>query len=145
LLQGTQMKLLPIFLSFVALALVVDGALAAASNAGGDEPVQVITVSATKYKFQPSPIRVKRGSRVQLKVTAIDHVHGFRIAPRPEGGDNGKPGLVFSSADACTRIEKGQTATIEFVAETPGTYPFKCCVHCGWHHRSMHSELIVEP
>ena len=108
--------------------------------------VQVIDVSARKYEFSPSPIRVKQGAKVQLRITATDHAHGFRIRPLPEGAEkSGNGGLVFSSADDCHKIEKGQTATIEFVAQTPGTYPFKCCVRCGWHHRSMKGELIVEP
>lgn len=107
---------------------------------------QVIDVRAKKYQFNPSPIRVKQGTRVQLKITATDHVHGFRITEFPDGVDTkGKAGLVFSSPQDCRRIEKGQTETIEFVAQTPGTYPFKCCVHCGWEHRTMKGELIVEP
>jgi len=108
--------------------------------------VQVVEVTAKKYEFNPSPIRVKQGAKVQLRITATDHAHGFRIRAFPEGGEgSGQAGLVFSSADDCYKIEKGQTATIEFVAKTPGTYPFKCCVHCGLHHRSMTGELIVEP
>jgi heme/copper-type cytochrome/quinol oxidase subunit 2 len=114
--------------------------------AGATEGTQVIDVKAKKYEFNPSPIRVKQGTRVQLKITATDHVHGFRIAEFPDGAETtGKAGLVFSSPQECRRIEKGQTETIEFVAQTPGTYPFKCCVHCGWEHRGMKGKLIVEP
>ena len=115
---------------------------------GGTEGVQVIDVTAKKYEFNPSPIRVKRGTRVQLKITATDHAHGFRIRESPEAGDaaDGKgKGLVFSSPQDCQKIEKGQTATIEFAAQTPGTYPFRCCTRCGWHHRAMKGQLIVEP
>jgi len=108
--------------------------------------VQVVEMTAKKYEFDPSPVRVKRGARVQLKITATDHVHGFNLRPFPEGARPTDPqGLVFSSPQGCQRIEKHQTVAIEFVAQTPGTYPFKCCVHCGWHHRSMKGELIVEP
>ena len=115
-------------------------------SASATEGVQVIEVSATKYEFNPSPIRVKQGTRVQLKLTATDHVHGFRITEFPDGVDTkGKAGLVFASPQDCRRLEKGQTETIEFVAQTPGTYSFKCCVHCGWDHRGMKGELIVEP
>jgi cytochrome c oxidase subunit 2 len=118
----------------------------AAAASGSPDAARVIEVTAKKYEFSPSPIRVKQGTKVQLKITATDHVHGFRIATTSEGGDaNGKPGLVLASGEGCNRIERGQTATIEFVAQTPGTYTFKCCVHCGWRHRSMHGELIVEP
>ena len=110
----------------------------------GTEGVQVIEVTAKKYDFNPSPIRVKQGTRVRLKITATDHAHGFRIREVPEGDTTGKPGLVFSSPQDCQKIEKGQTETVEFVAQRPGTYPFKCCTRCGWHHRSMTGELIVE-
>ena len=108
--------------------------------------VQVIEVTAKKYEFNLSPIRVKQGARIQLKITASDHAHGFRISPYPEGTEGErKAGLIFSSPEDCVKIEKGQTTTVEFVAQTPGTYRFKCCVHCGWRHRSMAGELIVEP
>ena len=116
------------------------------SLAAPADEVQVITVTAKKYEFNPSPIRVKQGAKVQLKITAKDHAHGFKIREFPEGADkNAKAGLVFSTPTDCTKIEEGQTETVEFVAQTPGTYSFRCCVHCGWHHRGMKGELIVEP
>jgi heme/copper-type cytochrome/quinol oxidase subunit 2 len=110
--------------------------------AGSAEEAQVINVTAKKYEFEPATIRVKQGTRVQLKITATDHAHGFKVK---EGDAQGKPGLVFSPPQDCTKIEEGKTETIEFVAQAPGTYPFRCCVHCGWHHRAMKGEIIVEP
>jgi cytochrome c oxidase subunit II len=108
--------------------------------------VQVITVTAKKYEFDPSPIRVKQGAKVRLNITASDHAHGFKINPFPEGSARGgEPGLLFSSAQDCTKIEKGQTASVEFTAQKAGTYAFRCCTVCGWHHRSMKGELMVEP
>ena len=131
-------------LKFAALCLTVASIFSAPANAS--ESVQVIDVTARKYEFNPSPIHVKQGTKVQLKVTALDHVHGFRIGSTPENGkDAGTPGLIFSTGEGCQRIEKGQTATVEFLAQKPGTYAFKCCVHCGWHHRSMKGELVVDP
>jgi len=110
------------------------------------EGVQVIEVTAKKYQFDPSPIRVKQGTRVQLKITATDHVHGFKISELADGVDSGsKSGLVFSAPQGCLRVEEGKTETVEFVAQTPGVYSFRCCVHCGWHHRGMKGEFIVEP
>ena len=128
----------------IVLAISVFSQSAAGSTTS--DTAQVIEVNAKKYEFSPSPIHVKQGTKVQLKITATDHVHGFRITTNPQGGDaNSKAGLVLASGEGCQRIEKGQTVTVEFIAQTPGTYPFKCCVHCGWHHSSMHGELIVEP
>jgi cytochrome c oxidase subunit 2 len=133
----------------IVLTLTVSrGTVAQPSNAPAPpaESVQVITVTAKKYEFDPSPIRVKAGTRVQLKITATDHAHGFSIKDSPDGAnDSSKTGLIFSSSQGCLKIEEGQTATVEFVAQTPGTYSFRCCVHCGWHHRSMKGQLIVEP
>lgn len=110
------------------------------------ESVQVIEVTAKKYEFNPSPIRVKQGTKVQLKITATDHAHGFSITPFASGTEKqGSPGLVLSSLSGCVKIEKGHTEVVEFVAQAPGTYEFHCCVHCGWSHRSMKGEVIVEP
>ncbi len=129
----------------VAAMLILTGDVVARSSNPSPDDVQVITVTAKKYEFDPSPIRVKQGTKVQLKITAMDHAHGFSIQEVAEGDSSGKPGLVFSSPRGCVKIEEGQTATVEFVAQTPGTYSFRCCVHCGWHHRSMKGEIIVEP
>lgn len=136
------MKSLGIGLLLLTAIIPLRGDLAAVPDSEG---VQVIQVTAKKYEFDPSPIRVKQGTKVQLKITAADHAHGFRLIPFANGGDEKTPGLVFSAAPACVKIEKGQTETVEFVAQTPGTYPISCCVHCGWSHRSMKGELVVEP
>lgn len=45
-----------------------------------EQPLQVIEVTAKKYEFSPAPIHVKAGTRVQFKITAVDHDHGFKIA-----------------------------------------------------------------
>lgn len=115
-------------------------------NPAQSQTVQVIDMTAKKYKFAPSPVHVKRGMKVQLQITALDHVHGFKINIYPDGADaKGAPGLVFSAPKDCWRLEKGQVTTIEFVAQTAGSYPFKCCVFCGFGHMGMKGELIVDP
>ena len=141
-------SLLPVLLLMAATLSLTSSTVARPGNPSPSprEGVQVIEVTAKKYEFNPSPIRVKQGTKVQLKITATDHAHGFKIKQLPEGADTkGNAGLVFSSPQDCLKIEKGQTATIEFVAQTPGTYPFRCCTRCGWHHRAMKGQLIVEP
>lgn len=135
-------------LVLIAVILPVIGDRVARSQnppSGGSSDIQLIEVTAKKYEFSPSPIRVKQGTRVQLKITSTDHAHGFQIQEFPEGGSSNTPGLIFSSPQHCQKIEKDQTETVEFVAQTPGTYPFKCCVFCGVHHGSMKGQLIVEP
>ena len=140
-----HLRALPLLVATLAL---ISPPFAKASNPSenANEGTQVVDVIAKKYEFSPSPIRVKQGTTVRLKITAQDHAHGFRISEFPEGTDTqGKAGLVFTSPAGCQKIEERHTVTVEFVARTPGIYPFKCCVHCGWHHGSMKGELIVEP
>jgi cytochrome c oxidase subunit II len=107
---------------------------------------QAIEVTAKKYEYSPGPIHIKKGARVQLKISAVDHDHGFKIAPFPDGAASAaSPGLIFASAQDCWQLKKGETTTVEFVAQTEGTYTFKCCHTCGLGHRGMKGQIIVEP
>ena len=113
-----------------------------------DQSPQVIEMTAKKYEFRPSPVHVKAGTKVVLKITATDRRHGFRISTVPDGAPQGaEPGLVLTSPaqNDCYRLEKGQQVSVEIEAKTPGTYTFKCCVHCGFGHGGMKGQLIVDP
>jgi cytochrome c oxidase subunit II len=111
-----------------------------------DRETQVIELTAKKYEYSPSPVHIKAGTKVQLKIIATDHDHGFRVANVPDGSEpNSKAGLVFPSAQECWQLKKGETTTIEFFAQTAGTYTFKCCHTCGLGHRSMKGQIIVDP
>ena len=141
-------KLVSRTLFFASGAIVLSPALflphpsrALASN----DSAQVIEVTAKKYEYSPEPIHVKSGSKIQLKITAVDHDHGFSISTLPDGpNSNGSDGLVFASPQECWQLKKGETTTIEFLAQTPGTYSFKCCHVCGLGHRGMKGELVVD-
>jgi len=110
------------------------------------QDVQVVEITAKKYEYSNSPIHVKSGTKVQLKITAADHDHGFKISAVPDGAlPNGADGLIFTSAQECWQLKKGETTTIEFLAQTPGTYTFKCCHTCGLGHKGMKGQIIVEP
>jgi cytochrome c oxidase subunit 2 len=113
---------------------------------GQNASVQVVEVTARKYEYSPAPIHVKNGTKIQLKITATDHDHGFSIATVPDGADsNAAAGLVFTSPQECWQLKKGETTTIEFLPQISGTYSFKCCHTCGLGHRGMKSQLVVEP
>lgn len=142
------MKSLLTLLLLISMILVLPGNVARPMHRGlsSAEGARSIAIIAKKYEFEPETIRVKQGTRVQLMIKATDHAHGFRISDMPEGAEtSGKPGLVFASSQDCIKIEEGKTESVDFVAQTAGNYPFRCCVHCGWHHRAMKGELIVEP
>jgi cytochrome c oxidase subunit II len=105
----------------------------------------VIEITAKKYEYSISPVHVKIGTKVQLKITATDHDHGFKIAAVPDGSvPNGAGGLIFTSAQDCWQLKKGETTTIEFLAKTAGTYAFKCCHTCGLGHRGMKGQIVVD-
>jgi heme/copper-type cytochrome/quinol oxidase subunit 2 len=109
------------------------------------QDVRVIEITAKKYEYSNSPVHVKVGTKVQLKITAIDHDHGFRIGNLSDGASSSdKAGLVFTSEQECWQLKKGETTMIEFVAQTPGTYSFKCCHTCGLGHKGMKGQIIVE-
>lgn len=104
--------------------------LGAALGAPAEEAVQEIRVSAKKYEFNPSEIRVRAGARVRLVLTAEDRTHGFEL----------------KEVNVQQEIIKGKDTVVEFVAPAePGTYEFKCSKFCGWGHRRMKGRLIVEP
>jgi cytochrome c oxidase subunit II len=110
-----------------------------------NQDVQVIEISAKKYEYSNSPIHVKVGSKVQLKITATDHDHGFKIATVPDGAQpQDAAGLIFTSAQDCWLLKKGETTAIEFLAKMPGTYTFRCCHTCGFGHKGMKAQIIVE-
>ena len=110
-----------------------------------DQNVYVIELTAKKYEYSPSPVHVKTGTRVQLKITATDHDHAFKIGAVPDGAQaNGTTGLILTSPQDCWQIKKGETTTIEFVAQTPGIYTFKCCHTCGLGHRGMKGQIVVD-
>ena len=109
------------------------------------QQVQVIEITAKRYEYSVSPVHVKLGVKVQLKIIASDHDHGFKIGVVPEGSaPSGTPGLVFTSGQDCWLLRKGETTSIEFVAQTPGTYTFKCCHFCGTRHKGMNGQIIVD-
>jgi cytochrome c oxidase subunit II len=111
-------------------------------NADGD--TKVIEVSAKKYQFDPTEIRVKKGGKVELKVHSVDETHGIKLSLTPEGGKESMPGLLFDKPEDNGKVEKGQDQILKFVAQQVGTYDFKCAKVCGMHHGSMKGKLIVE-
>ena len=131
---------------FLPSIAILPDVMAAPPQSPGAGQIHEIQMTAKKYEFSPDPIRVKKGERVRLVITAIDHDHGFKIGNVPDGASsNDKAGLVFASEQECWQLKKGETTMIEFVAKTPGTYSFKCCHTCGLGHKGMKGQIIVEP
>ncbi|HEY6274250.1 MAG TPA: cupredoxin domain-containing protein [Terriglobales bacterium] len=114
-----------LFVLFISASFVVRPAPIAAQNAG---QVHEIQMTAKKYEFSPNPIRVKKGERVRLIITATDRDHGIKI----------------EAFNVEQKLKKGVPIMVEFTADKAGTFPFKCSVHCGLGHGGMKGTLIVE-
>jgi cytochrome c oxidase subunit II len=104
-------------------------AVAIRAQSGGDvTQTKEVQMTAKKYDFSPSTVEVSAGTKIVFKITAEDREHGFEIAGAKTG---------------CVKIKKGETATVEYLAEKPGTVEFKCCVFCGMGHGGMKGKIVV--
>jgi len=109
-------------------------------------PPQIIEISAKKYEFTPSEFHVHAGAHVELSVHSEDVTHGVKLDAYPEGAtDKRMPGLVFSQPNENGKVKKGEDQVVDFVAQEPGTYDFKCAKFCGFGHDKMKGKLVVDP
>jgi cytochrome c oxidase subunit II len=124
--QGGNVKLPKAIFFFLALLIIAPLAARAGSQQTGE--VREFKMTAKKYKFDPALITVKQGDKVRLIITALDRDHGFKLE---EYGIDQK-------------LIKGSPATIEFTADKPGTFVFRCSEFCGIGHLKMKGKLVVE-
>ena len=103
--------------------------LSAAGLFAGDQPDQVIRITAKKFEYSPNEIRIKKGVPVVLEFTSLDRMHGFTV-----------PDLGGVRAT----IEPGKATRVTIVAPKAGTYEFHCDIFCGDGHEGMTGKIIVE-
>jgi cytochrome c oxidase subunit II len=112
--------------SLVCAALFV---VLASPSSFSQEP-NVVRVTAERYTFTPSHIKVKRGTIVELRLRSEDTNHGFHIVGSPFNAIIPKRG-------------RGE-ATLVFRADSVGRYTFECSKMCGAGHNFMRGTLTVE-
>lgn len=92
-----------------------------------------IYMTAIRSHFNPEHIYLKQGDKVRWHITnterAIDATHGFAVP-------------VYNITAS---LEPGETISIEFDADTAGTFPFYCSEFCSALHLEMMGYLMVEP
>jgi nitrous-oxide reductase len=94
-----------------------------------------VTVHGTLIRSHITPeiIEVNEGDEVTIHLTnlerAQDQTHGFTISKYNVNGS----------------WEPGKTATVKFVADTPGVFPFYCTEFCSALHLEMQGYLLVKP
>ncbi|MBL4809991.1 MAG: Sec-dependent nitrous-oxide reductase [Phycisphaerales bacterium] len=98
----------------------------------GEREIEVF-MTAVRSRFTPEHVTVKQGDTVKWRITnterAVDATHGFSIP-------------VYNIT---LSLEPGETATVEFVADVAGTFPFYCTEFCSALHLEMMGYLMVEP
>ena len=97
-------------------------------------PVSTITpqvrnfrMDARQFSYSPSELKVNAGDKVNIQLVSTDVVHG----------------LYVDGYDISIEADPGQTATLTFVADKPGSFRFRCNVTCGAMHPFMIGKLIV--
>ena len=98
-----------------------------------DGDTVTIYMTVVRSHFNPEHITVNEGDRVIWRLTslerAVDATHGFAV-----------PGYNIS-----TSLEAGETVTVEFTADLPGTFPFYCTEFCSALHLEMMGYFKVMP
>jgi cytochrome c oxidase subunit II len=104
--------------------------VSAAPQDPAGKPDKVISISAERFVFSPSRIRVKQGAVVEFVLTSEDTDHGFRIPS--------------ANIDVAIPQQGRGEVRVRFVAREKGVYPFECSRACGAGHNLMRGTLIVE-
>lgn len=92
-----------------------------------------IWMTSIRSTIRPDFVEVKAGDNVTIHLTnvemALDATHGF----------------VMPAQNINLSIEPGETTTVQFVADTPGTYPYYCTEFCSALHLEMMGYFLVSP
>jgi cytochrome c oxidase subunit II len=143
---GTVRKAIICVSAIVGLSMATYWVVLAKAARGQAVPPRVVEISAKKYEFTPNEIHVRKGEHVELRVHSEDATHGVKLDLYPEGAaDKSMPGLMFDHPNENGKVKKGVDQVVDFVAEEPGTYDFKCAKFCGFGHDKMKGKLIVDP
>lgn len=84
-------------------------------------------IDARQFAYSPSEITVNLGDTVTIQLVSTDVVHG----------------LYVDGYDLSVEADPGQTATMTFKANRPGSFRFRCNVTCGAMHPFMIGRLTV--
>jgi cytochrome c oxidase subunit 2 len=92
------------------------------------QDTQVIEISAERFSFNPSEIRVKAGTPLEIRLTSEDTMHGFRIL----------------GTDIDLELPKrGRGVASVMFQPTAGRYTFECSRLCGAGHSFMRGVIIA--
>ena len=84
-------------------------------------------IEARQFAYSPSELKVNPGDTVTIQLVSTDVVHG----------------LYIDGYGVSVQADPGQTATVTFVANKPGSFRFRCNVTCGAMHPFMIGKFTV--
>jgi len=84
-------------------------------------------IDARQFAYSPSELQVNEGDTVIIQLVSADVVHG----------------LYVDGYDVSVEADPGQTTTLTFTADKPGSFRFRCNVTCGAMHPFMIGKLNV--
>lgn len=97
-------------------------------------PIQLIApqertfrIDARQFAYSPSELRVNSGDKVTIQLVSTDVVHG----------------LYVDGYGVSIEADPGQTTTLTFTVDKPGSFRFRCNVTCGAMHPFMIGKLTV--
>ncbi len=102
----------------------------AADDSAAKKPDKVVNISAERFTFSPSKIKLKEGMVAEFVITSDDTDHGFRI---PSAG-----------IDVAIPQQGKGSVKVRYVASKKGTYQFECSRPCGAGHNLMRGTIVVE-
>jgi heme/copper-type cytochrome/quinol oxidase subunit 2 len=86
-------------------------------------------IEAGQFAYSPSELEVNPDDIVNIQLVSTDVVHG----------------LYVDGYDIAMEADPGQTATLSFIADKPGSFRFRCNVTCGAMHPFMIGKLSIGP
>jgi cytochrome c oxidase subunit 2 len=118
------------FMSFALLVVATTGPAHVVSGFSrtSAQGTQVIDISAERFSFNPSEIRVKAGTQLEIRLTSEDTMHGFRIL----------------GTDIDLELPKrGRGVASVMFHPSAGRYTFECSRLCGAGHSFMRGVIIA--
>jgi cytochrome c oxidase subunit 2 len=89
---------------------------------------KLIKVSARRFVFSPSTIKLKKGETVDFELKTEDVLMGFSVPDFNVRSD----------------IPPGQVMHLTMTPDKTGTFTFLCDIFCGSGHEGMSGTIVVE-
>jgi cytochrome c oxidase subunit II len=108
---------------------VVLATVAIVPGTNAAQETRVVEITAERFSFTPSEVRVKAGTRLEIRLRSDDTAHGFRIIGTDVNVELPKRGRGV--------------AAVTFEPQA-GRYTFECSQLCGAGHEFMRGVIIAE-